>query len=201
MFDFYLVLIIVYLSKRFSFVLINISNLSLLSSLEFTFFWKVNHKWLQFTHSAERFIDNKLSLTKNASSIRSNVNFRNPVANQPLLLPLISPECVSLCLVFESEVQHSKSHEHVFYPFIKQKMTALILENVGVIYENSVGMSQYPNSSYQTKTSWEPVISISNSLFGLLIIHRAPPARETSSTRIYSKTNKHLTCFAVIGCG
>ena len=48
-------------------------------------------------------------------------------------LLLISPECVSLCLVFESEVQHSKSHEHVFYPPIKQKMTALILDNVEVI--------------------------------------------------------------------
>ena len=27
---------------------------------------------------------------------------------------LISSECVSLCLVFESEVQHSESHKHIF---------------------------------------------------------------------------------------
>ena len=45
--------------------------------------------------------------------------------NKGYLLLLISPECVSLCLVFKSEVQQSKSHEHVSYPPIKQKMTAL----------------------------------------------------------------------------
>ena len=28
-----------------------------------------------------------------------------------------------------------------------------------------------------------------------------PPSRETSNTQIYSETNKHLTCFAVIGYG
>ena len=29
-------------------------------------------------------------------------------------LLLISPECVSLCLVFESKGQHSKCHKHIF---------------------------------------------------------------------------------------
>ena len=63
-------------------------------------------------------------------------------------LLLISLECVSLCLVFESEVQHSKSHEHVFYPPIKQKMTALfeVTTRSGNGWRELNRTYQYPNT-------------------------------------------------------